>query len=72
VTKDLTKLLIKKTGFRTSNILACPLYGSQQHRLGVLEVINKASGTFDQWDETLIMTLAAQCGMAIHRQFLTE
>ncbi len=66
------KIIDQKTGFRTSNILACPLYGVQQHCLGVLEVINKASGTFDQWDRILIKTFAAQCGMAIHRQFLTE
>jgi len=66
------KIIDQKTGFRTSNILACPLYGSHQHRLGVLEVINKSSGTFNQWDETLITTFAAQCGMAIYRQFLTE
>jgi len=70
--KRFNKIIDQKTGFRTSNILACPLFGDQQHCLGVLEVINKASGTFDPWDKILIKTFAAQCGMAIYRQFLTE
>ncbi len=70
--KRFNKIIDQKTGFRTANILACPLFGDQQQCLGVLEVINKASGTFDQWDKILIKTFAAQCGMAIHRQFLIE
>lgn len=60
------------TGFKTRNILACPMYGNHQNPLGVLEVLNKVSGSFDHWDETLIRTLAAQCGVAIHRKFLTD
>ena len=60
------------TGFKTRTILAYPMHGFNQSILGVVEVLNKASGTFDSWDETLIKTLAAQCGVVIHRQFLTE
>ena len=60
------------TGFKTRSILAYPMYGLNQSILGVLEVLNKTSGIFDAWDETLIKTLAAQSGVVIHRQFLTE
>jgi phosphoserine phosphatase RsbU/P len=62
----------KRTGFKTRNILATPLVGDNEQPLGVLEVLNKAIGDFDAWDITLLETLAAQCGVAIHRQFLLE
>jgi len=60
------------SGFRTRNILAFPMYGIQQNIIGVLEGINKTSGIFDAWDESLLETLAAQCGVALHRQFLID
>ena len=58
------------TGFRTRNILAYPMLGNEQRILGVLEVINKSSGVFDQWDELILETFAAQSGVAIHRHLL--
>ena len=62
----------KSTGFKTRNILASPMLGDNQKPLGVLEVLNKLTGAFDEWDATLLETFAAQCGVAIHRQFLME
>ena len=62
----------RMTGFKTRNILAAPLFGDDQNVLGVLEVLNKASGSFGEWDEFLLETFSAQCGVAIHRQVLME
>ena len=61
-----------QTGFKTRNMLACPLSVSGQDTLGVLEVLNKSDGCFDTHDETLLQTFAAQSAIAIHRQFLME
>lgn len=62
----------KTTGFKTRNILAAPLFSDAQKVLGVLEALNKSGGSFEDWDEFLLETLSAQCGVAIHRQMLME
>lgn len=62
----------KATDFKTRNILAAPLLSDNQNVLGVLEVLNKSGGSFTVWDELLLETLSAQCGVAIHRQALME
>ena len=62
----------KTTGFKTRNILAAPLFSDDQNVLGVLEVLNKSSGSFEEWDEFLLETFSAQCGVAIHRHVLME
>lgn len=61
-----------KTGFRTRNLLTCPLFGHNQEILGVLQALNRRNGSFDSWDETLIRTLSAQCGVAFQRHFLIQ
>jgi phosphoserine phosphatase RsbU/P len=67
-----SKIIDNQTGFITRAILAAPLYGDQQHLLGVLEAINKNNDEFEAWDEYLLEVLSAQCGMAINRHLLTE
>ncbi|CAA9889129.1 Protein phosphatase 2C-like, stage II sporulation E [Candidatus Methylobacter favarea] len=66
------KSIDKKTGFKTRNILASPLLSGDQNIVGVLEVLNKSDGSFDEWDELLQETFSAQCGVAIHRHALME
>lgn len=61
-----------KTGFRTGSLLACPLLTYDRAPIGVLQVLNKRGGKFNQWDETLLGALSAQCGVALQRQFLLE
>ncbi len=61
-----------KTGFRTRNMLNIPLVAHDQQRIGVLQVLNKRTGGFGSWDETLAKTLSAQCGVAIERHTLLE
>lgn len=61
-----------QTGFKTRNILAAPLFGNSRNSLGVLEVLNKKNGAFNEWDKFLLEVLSAQCGTAIHRQALMQ
>jgi len=61
-----------ETGYRTRNILTCPLTTIDQTQVGVLQALNKEDGPFTPWDETLMRTLSAQCGVALQRQFLLE
>lgn len=62
----------KKTGFRTRNILSFPLIGFDNSTVGVLQVLNKAAGAFDPWDEDLVKTFGSQVGVAVQRQMLLE
>jgi GAF domain-containing protein len=54
----------EKTGFETKNILAVPMT-SKDRTIGVIEVINKRDGSFDERDQKVTTALAAQAAVAI-------
>ena len=54
----------EKTGFETKNILAVPMK-TKERTIGVIEVINKKEGSFDDRDEKLATALANQAAIAI-------
>ena len=62
----------KATGYRTHCLLNVPLQDSHDRMIGVLQLLNKQSGAFDERDELVARTLAAQCAVAIQRTQLTE
>ncbi len=62
----------RRTGFRTRNMIAFPLLGFDGTIVGVLQVLNKAAGSFDPWDDHLVEILGAQIGVALQRQLLLE
>ncbi|MBN1344235.1 MAG: SpoIIE family protein phosphatase [Phycisphaerae bacterium] len=62
----------QQTGYRTRNVLTLPLVGLDDKIVGVLQILNKKTGTFAEWDEQLGETLAAQAGAAIQRQMLLD
>lgn len=62
----------RKTGFRTRNMITIPLTGIDATIVGVLQVLNKTDGQFDDWDHELVRTFGAQVGVALQRQLLLE
>lgn len=62
----------KSTGFRTRNIMSIPLRDYEGGLVGVLQVLNKRAGAFDDYDVNLAETLAAQAGVIIQRANLIE
>jgi len=55
-----------QTGYRTRNLLAIPLQNLIDGEIvGAFEVLNKRDGAFDQEDEELLKSLAAQAAIAI-------
>lgn len=62
----------RDTGFRTRNLLTVPMENVEGDLIGVLQALNKREGAFDDADIELLAVLAAQAGVAIHRQHLLE
>jgi phosphoserine phosphatase len=62
----------RATGYRTRCMLTLPLIGYEDSLVGVLQLLNKDGGVFDETDERMAAALAAQCAVAIHRVKLLE
>jgi GAF domain-containing protein len=61
----------EKTGFETKNMLAVPMK-TKDRTIGVIEVINKSDGSFDERDEKVATALATQAAIAIENARLYE
>lgn len=61
----------KKSGFATRSILCVPLQ-SKGRTIGVIEVMNKQNGSFDQDDLRLLSSMAAPAATAIENARLYE
>ncbi|MCS6912701.1 MAG: sigma-54-dependent Fis family transcriptional regulator [Myxococcales bacterium] len=61
----------RRTGYRTRSILAVPVLGeappggSERPLLGVIEVLNKQEGIFDEEDQQLLTALAGEVATAL-------
>jgi len=62
----------RATGYRTGSVLNVPLLGWERQPVGVLQLLNKSIGVFDEHDEQVAAALAAQCAVAVQRAQLTE
>ena len=62
----------RRSGYRTRCMLTLPLVDHKDVLVGVMQVLNKADGSFDGDDETLAIALAAQCAVALQRVRMTE
>jgi len=62
----------KKSGYRTRCMLTLPLVGYDESLVGVLQLLNKEGGVFEDDDERVAAALAAQCAVALHRVKLTQ
>ena len=60
------------TGFKTRNVLCAPMFDHKGEILGVIQVLNKRSGNFSSYDESLLTALSAQAGVAIENAKLYE
>jgi phosphoserine phosphatase len=63
--------LDRRSDYRTRCMLTLPLVDHKDVLVGVLQVLNKADGVFDEDDEALASALAAQCAVALQRVQMT-
>lgn len=62
----------KQTGYRSRCMLTIPLIGYEESLVGVLQILNKVEGVFDEHDEFVAQALAAQAAVVLHRAKITE
>jgi phosphoserine phosphatase RsbU/P len=62
----------KSSGYHTRCMLTLPLVDHKDVLVGVMQVLNKSGGVFDEDDEALATALAAQCAVALQRVRMTE
>jgi phosphoserine phosphatase len=62
----------RRSNYRTRCMLTLPLVDHKDVLVGVMQVLNKADGVFDESDEVLATALAAQCAVALQRVRMTE
>jgi len=62
----------KETGYRSRCMLTIPLLGFEDSLVGVLQILNKNDGIFDEQDEFIATALAAQAAVVLHRAKITE
>jgi phosphoserine phosphatase RsbU/P len=62
----------KRSGYRTRCMLSLPLVDHKDILVGVMQVLNKVDGVFEESDEALATVLAAQCAVALQRVRMTE
>lgn len=66
----------KKTGFKTRSILCMPIFeatndsGKEKNIIGVLQILNKRNGVFEDNDEELLASMASQIAIAINNSNL--
>ena len=57
----------KKSGFSTRNMICMPVLGSDVELLGVIQVLNKRTGDFDNYDESMLSALAVHVGLTLEK-----
>ena len=62
----------ERVGYKTHNMVTTPLKSAETRPLGVMQVLNKRDGAFDEFDVALIEILAAQIAIAIENARLHE
>ena len=62
----------KETGFRTKSVICSPVINREEKIIGVIQVINKKEGIFDQEDENLLQALSSQTAVALENAQLYE
>ena len=62
----------EETGYRSRCMLTIPLIGFEDSLVGVLQILNKKDGIFDEQDEFIASALAAQAAVVLHRAKIIE
>ncbi|MBA7649852.1 hypothetical protein ES703_57651 [subsurface metagenome] len=59
------KAVDKQTGFKTNTILSASLFDLDQNAIGIIQVLNKQKGIFEEIDEQILKTLSTYIAIAL-------
>ena len=62
----------QKSGFVTRNILAIPIFNSRQEVIGIIQLLNKYNGDFDEKDEWIMSFFANYISGTLELALLME
>jgi adenylate cyclase len=62
----------RATGYLTRTVLCMPVFNSEEHLIGVTQLINKHQGTFNRSDEEFMQAFNIQAGIALENAQLFE
>lgn len=62
----------EQTGFVTRNMICMPVNNSDGRQLGVIQVLNRRDGSFDERDEQRLRSISAQAATALENAQLFE
>jgi len=71
-TSEFVKDFDKLTNIKTRNILCVPMFNIKGEIIGIFEMLNKKSGSFEKSDEEFLSIMAASTGIAIENTMLHE
>ena len=60
------------TGYRTHSMLSMPIIAKGQHRIGVMQILNRKGGPFNSADERRLRAFSAQAAIAIENAQLFD
>lgn len=67
-----SKEIDRRTGFRTRAVLGAPVKNRQGKIIGVTQVMNKKTGTFDTDDEELLLAISSQIAVVLENARLFD
>jgi len=62
----------RKTGFTTRSILCVPLRNTKNEIIGVVQLLNKVVGDFDERDHNIADGITSQCAIALDAMTMVE
>lgn len=62
----------RQTGYRTHSILCMPIVARGEHKLGVMQILNRKGGEFGSADERRLRAFSAQAAVAIENAQLFQ
>jgi adenylate cyclase len=62
----------QETGFTTRSILCAPVKNAKGETIGVVEILNKADGDFDERDLALLEGMTSQCAITLQSMQLLD
>jgi len=70
--KNFNPEIDQKTGFKTESLLSAPMENLQGKLIGVIQVLNKKSGTFTKEDEEVLAMFASLAAILLENSILAE